>query len=279
MPSNNSSRTAGLVLVRTAGYVLVAALVLHHPAHAQATRLAVAAPVPGQIISAKLVFISNAGSESYGSESYFRLTRYDGGPDRFYNQFYAAMKSWGRYELAGSPVNADMVCEVRFTSPIVDKQQRLDLVYDPQLNLTFVDPKTRVPLWSLTEHIETAQNREADNRNFDQALSRIVDRTKLLASGSTSSAIDSGSFALAAFAPAGALDAARHQERLEHSAIGGTVGGLVGILAAMHVVNSYCDGGIRCASPRGKTALLIGPTIAIGGAAAGALFGWLWPTR
>lgn len=278
MPSNNSSRAAGFVLVRTAGLVLLGALVLHPVANAQLTSLAVAAPVPGQIIAAKRIFISNAGSESYGSESYFRLTRYDGGPDRFYNQFYAAMKNWGRYELADSPANADMVCEVRFTSPIVDKQPRLELVYDPQLNLTFVDPKTRVALWSLTEHIETAQNTEADNWNFDQAVSRIVDRTRLLASGSASSAIDSGSRDIAAFAPAGALNAARHQQRLQHSAIGGAVGGLVGILTAMRVINSYCGGGIKCASPRGKTALFIGPTIAIGGVGAGALVGWLWPT-
>jgi hypothetical protein len=271
MPSNNSSRIAG--------FVLVAALVLHPAANAQTTSLAVPAPVPGQIIAAKRVFISNAGSESYGSESYFRLTRYDGGPDRFYNQFYAAMKNWGRYELADSPANADMVCEVRFTSPIVDRQSRLELIYDPQLNLTFVDPKTRVALWSLTEHIQTGRNIEADNRNFDQAVSRIVDRTRLLASGSTSSAIDSGSLGMAAFAPIGALDAARRQQRLQHSAIGGAVGGVVGILTAMRVVNSYCGGGIECASPRGKTALFIGPAIAIGGVAAGALVGWLWPAR
>jgi hypothetical protein len=271
MPINNSSRIAGLVLV--------GALVLHPPANAQATGLAVTAPVPGQIITAKRVFISNAGSESYGSESYFRLTRYDGGPDRFYNQFYAAMKNWGRYELADSPANADMVCEVRFTSPIVDKQPRLELVYDPQLNLTFVDPKTRVALWSLTEHIQTAQNSAADNRNFDQAVSRIVDRTRLLASGSASSVIDSGSLGMAAFAPAGALDAAREQRRLQHSAIGSAVGGVVGLLTAMRVVNSYCGGGIKCASPRGKAVLIIGPTIAIGGVAAGALVGWLWPTQ
>lgn len=271
MPSTNSSRTAGLVLI--------AALVLPPAANAQATSLAVTAPVPGQIIAAKRVFISNAGSESYGSESYFRLTRYDGGPDRFYNQFYAAIKNWGRYEIADSPANADMVCEVRFTSPIVDKQSPSELVYDPQLNLTFVDPKTRVALWSLTEHIQTARNSEADNRNFDQAVSRIVDRTRSLASGSVSSSIDSVSLAIAAFAPTGALDAARRQQRLQHSAIGGAVGGVVGIMTAMRVVNSYCGGGIKCASPRGKTALFIGPSIAIGGVAAGGLLGWLWPTR
>jgi hypothetical protein len=160
----------------------------------------------------------------------------------------------------------------------VDKQSKIELVYDPQLKLTFVDPKTRVALWSLTEHIQTAGNSDADNRHFDQAVSRIVDRTRLLASGSTSSAIDSGSLAMAAYAPTGALDAARRQQRLQHSSIGGAVGGVFGILAAMRAVNSYCDGGIRCASPRGKTALFIGPTIAIGGVAVGALVGWLWPT-
>jgi hypothetical protein len=258
--------------------VFVAALVFHPAANAQLTSHVVTAPIPGQIVAAKRVFISNAGSDSYGSESYFRLTRYDGGPDRFYNQFFAAMKDWGRYEIADSPANADMVCEVRFTSPIVDKQPRSDLVYDPQLKLTFVDPKTRVALWSLTEHIQAAGNNDADNRNFDQAVSRIVDRTRLLASGSISSAVDSGSRAMAAFAPTGALDAARRQQRLQHSAIGGGIGGVVGILAATRAVNSYCDGGIKCANPRGKNALVIGPTIAFGGIAVGALVGWLWPT-
>ena len=271
MPSKDFSRIAGLVLA--------AALVLYSTANAQVTGLAVTAPVPGQIIGAKRVFISNAGSESYGSESYFRLTRYDGGPDRFYNQFYAAMKNWGHYEVADSPANADLVCEVRFTSPIVDKQSPLELAYDPQLNLTFVDPKTRVALWSVTEHIQTARTREADNSNFDQAVSRIMDRARSLASGSASSATDSGSLAIGAFAPTGALEVAQRQQRLRHSAIGGAVGGVVGLLTAMRVVNSYCGGGIKCASPRGKTALFIGPTIAIGGVAAGSLIGWLWPTR
>ena len=31
-----------------------------------------------------------------------------------YNEFYAAMKSWGRYELVSSPADADMVFEIRF---------------------------------------------------------------------------------------------------------------------------------------------------------------------
>lgn len=53
-----------------------------------------AAPVPVQIASARKVFISNAGQESS-----FRAVHdqwYSGGPNRTYNQFYAAMKDWGR---------------------------------------------------------------------------------------------------------------------------------------------------------------------------------------
>src|SRR5438067_5922717 len=44
--------------------------------------LAQRAPVPGQLLDARTVFVGNGGSESYGADSYFRLTRYDGGPDR-----------------------------------------------------------------------------------------------------------------------------------------------------------------------------------------------------
>jgi hypothetical protein len=49
------------------------------------------APVPSPIAAARKVFISNAPGTS--------LPAYFGGPDRTYNEFYAAMKGWGHYEL------------------------------------------------------------------------------------------------------------------------------------------------------------------------------------
>lgn len=270
MSSTNSRRIAGLVLI--------VALVAVPAANAQMTPVGVTAPVPGQIVAAKKMFISNAGSESYGSETYFRLTRYDGGPDRFYNQFYAAMKTWGRYELADSPVDADVVGEVRFTSPIVDKQSPNDLVYDPQLSLTFLDPKTRVALWSLTEHIQPARNNEGDNKNFDQAVARIVDHAKMIAAGSLSSD-DERALTMTAFAPVGALETARRQERAEHTVLGSIVGGVVGSLIAVRMVNVNCGGGIGCANPEGMAMIQKGVAIGFGSMVAGGLVGWFWPTR
>lgn len=266
---------------RTAGLLVAAALVSFSTANAQLASAGVSAPVPGQILAAKRLFISNAGSESYGSQSYFRLTKYDGGPDRLYNQFYSAIKDWGHYELADTPADADVVYEVRFTSPIVDKETKYDLVYDPQLNLAILDPKTRIALWSLTEHIRPARNREGDNRNFDQAVSRLVERTRMLASSSVVST-DVPPQTMDDFAPVGAVEAARFQEHWQHAIVGSTVGGVVGLLVGWKAVHA-CSGGLACANAEGmatdKAAFNHRFAITLGSTFAGGLIGWLWPTR
>jgi hypothetical protein len=63
------------------------------------------APVPSTIFTAKKVFISNATGE---------MVLPPGNPDMTYDEFYAAMKTWGRYTLVSSPADADMVFEIRF---------------------------------------------------------------------------------------------------------------------------------------------------------------------
>jgi len=71
---------------------------------AQAASVAPAAPIPSQILTAKKVFISNAVS---GIDPKI----WSGGPAQPYNELYAAIKSWGRYELVGDPAAADLVFE------------------------------------------------------------------------------------------------------------------------------------------------------------------------
>jgi hypothetical protein len=267
---------------KAAGLVVAAALVSISAANAQLSSPGVTAPVPGQILTARRAFISNAGSESYGSQTYFRLTKYDGGPNRLYNQFYAAIKNWGHYELVDSPADADVVCEVRFTSPIVDKETAYDLVYDPQLNVTILDPKTRVALWSLTEHIQPARNREGDNRNFDQAVARLAERTRMLTSGSVSSS-DARPQTLVDLAPVGAVETARRQEHWQHTVAGSLIGGVARSLIAWATVHSSCDGGLSCATAEGiasqKATFNKRFRIAFGSTVAGAFVGWLWPAR
>ena len=133
------------------------------------------APVPAQIAAARKVFISNAGGESF--ETVINQTVFKGGPDRPYNQFYAVMKDWGRYELLSSPAEADLVLEVSWA--LTDTGLRLPVL--GQLRLVVVDPKTHVTLWSLTDYVRGAMLLSNRDKNFDQAMTTVVNRLKILA--------------------------------------------------------------------------------------------------
>jgi hypothetical protein len=135
------------------------------------------APVPAQIVAAKKVFVANSGGDQPAG---FDDGQYSGGSDRTYNQFYAAMKTWGRYELVGAPADADLLFEIEFTvPPIAGAASRGDTFfagrpYDPQFRLVIRDPKTNALLWAYTEHAAWAILQGNRDKNFDQALARIV---------------------------------------------------------------------------------------------------------
>ena len=130
------------------------------------------APIPTQIGAAKRVFIANAGGDE--PTSYYELL-FNGGVDRSYNQFYAGIKSAGRYELVGSPAEADLIFQIGFAvHPSAFHGDKLTASYDPQFRLEIRDPKTNVLLWAFTEHMEWAILQGNRNRNFDQASARVV---------------------------------------------------------------------------------------------------------
>ncbi len=54
------------------------------------------APIPSQILNAKNVFISNAGGNLHTLPAY--IMSHTASPNGLYDQFYAAIKSWGKYE-------------------------------------------------------------------------------------------------------------------------------------------------------------------------------------
>lgn len=116
------------------------------------------APVPSQILSARKVFISNGGT---------RLQLWSsGGVDRPYNQLYAAMKDWGRYELVSAPADADLVLEIHGTFVVVEGPGRTFAA--GELVLTFLDPNTHIALWTLIED-------EGENdRQFDKAMNTLM---------------------------------------------------------------------------------------------------------
>lgn len=138
-------------------------------------------PIPTQIATARKVFIANAGGDEPGIDEPI----FSGGVDRSYNQFYAAMKSAGRYELVGSPAEADLLFEIRFavntSTTKVFKGDSIGASLDPQFRLEIRDPRTNALLWAFTEHVQWAILPGNRNRNFDQASARMV--TDVLALG------------------------------------------------------------------------------------------------
>jgi len=133
------------------------------------------APIPTPISGARRVFIANAGGDDPGVVEHL----FSGGPYRAYNQFYAAMKSSPRYELVGSPAEADLLFEIRFTV-VPDRptgvwgSRNAGDVNDAVFRLEIRDPKVNAPLWAYNEHMEWAALQSNRNKNFDQALARIV---------------------------------------------------------------------------------------------------------
>jgi hypothetical protein len=85
------------------------------------------------------------------------------------------MKSWGRYELAPAPADADLILEISLANPI----ERGGSASDFLLKLVIVDPKTHAPLWWFTESFATkggyAHRKDTLTSNFDRSSADLVD--------------------------------------------------------------------------------------------------------
>lgn len=138
------------------------------PAWQAQTVEAPAAPIPSQIATAKKVFISNAGVQT----------------NRNYNEFYAAIRSWGRYEIVAAPADADLVLEISISSQITGvsgtKESGCDSSSASWFKLVLLDPRERIVLWTLTETIQPFNRQKTGEKNTDNAMNKIVDDLKAL---------------------------------------------------------------------------------------------------
>ncbi len=75
--------------------------------------------LPTAIQTAKRVFLGNAGVDGTSLSAF----RKSGDVSQPYDWFYAALKNWGRYELVGSPADADLVFEISFAAPLVGTEK------------------------------------------------------------------------------------------------------------------------------------------------------------
>jgi hypothetical protein len=144
------------------------------------------APVPPALLNAKTVFISNAGADSGLFPHPF-----SGDPDRPYNEFFAAIQAWGRYQIVTDPSEAEVVFELQLIAPLgpsaPNKQYGAsDPV--PMFRLVIFDRKTHYVLWALTESIMVAVLQKTHDNNFDAALNAITMDLKRLTSAPASTA-------------------------------------------------------------------------------------------
>ena len=126
-----------------------------------------AAPVPSQILTAKKVFISNGGSQSFSMSE-----RYTGEAYRGYNQFYGALQKSARFQLVATPAEADLVLEIATRVPVAAPDH---------LQLTIYETKSHFVLWSMDSWIEVAARRATSDRNFDIAVTRLASNFEKLA--------------------------------------------------------------------------------------------------
>jgi hypothetical protein len=153
---------------------------------AQTPPAASLAPVPPALLNAKTVFISNAGADSGLFPHPF-----SGDPDRPYNQFYAAIQSWGRYEIVGDPSQADIVIELQLIAPPgPSSRNKVNGASDPlpMFRLVIYDRKTHYVLWALTESITVAYFYRSPTIILDAALTALTLDLTSVTSGPTSTA-------------------------------------------------------------------------------------------
>jgi hypothetical protein len=131
---------------------------------AQQSKEAPPAPVPEQILSDKRIFIGPSD--------------YTGASSRAYNEFYAAMKSWGHYKLESLPQNAGLLFEIHHTLQTNGHEANYE-----QLRLVIYERETHALLWSFSEYIDPAITQGGRDKNFEAALSRLVSDLQQLVGG------------------------------------------------------------------------------------------------
>lgn len=140
------------------------------------------APVPTQIGTARRVFISNMGGEcqnftspglSFGAGQPLHHGQVSAAVPTAYDALYAALQTWGRFELVLAPADADLVFQIHVACPSVKEGH-------PAIDLQILDPKTRIALWGFNENADPAELQRNRDNNFERALDRLTQDLKEL---------------------------------------------------------------------------------------------------
>jgi hypothetical protein len=132
------------------------------------------APAPSEIATAHTIFLNNAGADAN-----FPLSG-----EQSYNAVYAALQTWGHYQLVSSPAQADLILQLRGIAPITDLVGDRGGTYSltsPAFQLIFKDRKTATALWTITSPVTIVGKKEVRDRWTSIAITNLVSRIKVLA--------------------------------------------------------------------------------------------------
>lgn len=153
---------------------LVCLFVSLHAAAGKSRRDVPIAPLPAVIVNAQKVFLTNGG-----------------GSDLAYDTFYSDMKTWGKYQIVGSPDQADLIIELAYrvehggtrvwsSSNSYDGTTHVHSmqIVDPQLVLTIYDAKSKNSLWSTIDHRRLARREKNREKETINSAERLVEELK-----------------------------------------------------------------------------------------------------
>ena len=132
------------------------------------------APIPAQIQQAQTIFLTNSGSDP----------NFPIDATKAYNDIYAALQTWGRYKLVNSPDQADLVFELKGIAPITDINGNRSGVYSvtsPAFQITILDPKSNIALWTITSPVNVSGKNQVLARWVSISETNLVSRVKVVA--------------------------------------------------------------------------------------------------
>jgi hypothetical protein len=113
---------------------------------AQQAATAPAPSPPAALANAHTVFLTNAGADpNFPIDS-----------TQSYNDVYAALQAWGRYQLVNSAEQADLAFQLREVSPVTGVsgvRGDVESYTSPAFQLSIRDPKTNAVLWTVTSPV------------------------------------------------------------------------------------------------------------------------------
>lgn len=114
-----------------------------------------------------------------------------GGSDLGYDAFYSEMKKWGRYQVVGSPEDAELIVEssyhvedlgTRVWSSVNTYNNTTQVhsreMTDPKLILTIYDARTKTSLWSTVDHRRLARMEKNREKEMINSAERLVEELR-----------------------------------------------------------------------------------------------------